>query len=883
MILAVYRDTFSFSPQVMRLPEGETLAAMRARMVSLPEDFDRYGVICINGHPAPRDLWGMIRPKPEAVTEVTFHMPAQGGGGGGKKNIFATIASIALMVVSGGIAGGAILGNLTGVAAAGGATFASLALAAGVSLAGSLLLSSLVPPPSIDTAKGKSVQNPGAASADGNTLAPNGPIPRVVGERKVYPPLAAEPFTYFEGPDEIVEAAYILAGPHRLTDVRLGAAALEGMVDIEYEISEGWPGSPLITLIQRQSRTDTPQAELRGHIVNADDGRSIDAASGDEESAMPQLQVLATRDKPDEHQLQIVFSSGIHKNGSETDKLRVPMRLRLRNVESGDWVNLPELHFQAATLRQLRATIRLVWSSSSSKSASATSEGWVEARITSPGQSVAPINGDWAADAYFRQGGTGTGYLSQSNVSSSQVENVSIDRYSATFWLDPAEFPRGRYEIEIVRGAAFLNDKYTPSSYEYDGSVWDLFGRRGDPGQIVMSRNQVMDTVYVVRSVSIWNDHPLPSRDLATIAVKARNRKIEQVSCLAGGYVLDWDGEGWQEWTITDNPAPHLRDIWTGAENLDPVPLDMIDDQGLADWRQHCIDQGYTCNALIEDQSIDDAARIVASCGYAKPIMADIWTVAVDRDRSAEPPVQLFTPRNMRNFQYTKAFARAPDGFRVNFRDASRNYDPHQISVFRPGSSDDNGRMEQITLEGIVWEADAIRRAEYDQMQAQLRSTFYSWEAAAESILCRRGDLIAVQHDMLTEWAGAGRVVEIITDGSGDIVALRLDVPVTVASYPFLDEVPNLATEPNLALLGRRTGAAIGSGGSVAVHPVDSGSGNLIEFDPPIDPADIDIGDLVAVGSLGQETLRLLVFGVTPRPNFEATITAVDEAQELWQ
>lgn len=880
MILAVYRDTFSFSPQVMRLPEGETLAAMRARMVALPEDFDAAGVICINGHPVPRDLWGMIRPKPETVTEVTFHLAAQGGGDGGK-NIFATIASIALMVVSGGIASGAILGGLTGAAAAGGATFASLALAAGVSLAGSLLLSALVPPPSIDSTKNRNIQNPGAASAEGNMLEPNGPIPRVVGERKVYPPFASEPFTYFSGPDEVVEAAYILAGPHRIEDIRIGAASIEGAQDIEYEVREGWPGDDLITLIRRQSRTEPVQAELRGHIVSDEDGRTISTVTGDTGSAAPMAQVVATRERPNEHQLQVIFSQGLHRNGSETAFLRVPLRLRMRPV-GGAWFNLPELHFQGATLRQLRATIRLVWTDDAAATPSAaTNEGWVEARKAAPGQTVAPASADFAADPYF--GTSGPDYMNAANLETTGLLHVELDRYTATILLDEAVFPRGRYEIEAQRGAAFLASNYAPAAYTYSGVVWNFWGWQGTPGQIVMSRDQVLDTLYILRSVSIWDETPLPSRDLAVIAVRARNRAVERVSCVAGGWVRDWDGTGWNNWTVTDNPAPHLRDIWTGAENLDPVPLDMIDDQGLADWRQHCIDQGYTCNALIEDQSIDDAARIVASCGYAKPIMSDIWTVAVDRDRSAEPPVQLFTPRNMRNFQYTKAFARVPDGFRVNFRDASRDYDSHQISVFRPGSSDDNGRMEQVTLEGIVTEADAIRRAEYDQMQAQLRSTFYSWEAAAESILCRRGDLIAVQHDMLTEWAGAGRVVEIITDGSGDIVGLRLDVPVEVASYPFLDQVPNLATEPNLALLGRRSGAAIGSGGAVAVYPIDSGSGGLIEFDPPIDPADIEIGDMVAVGSLGQETLRLLVFGVTPRPNFEATITAVDEAQELWQ
>lgn len=879
MILAVYREPFGFTPQVRHLPEGETLAAMRARMPGLPQEFDRQGVICLNGQPVPRDLWAVVRPKAATVTEVTFHLPPQGGGDDGGKSIFATIASIGLMVVSGGIANGAFLGGLTGASAATGATVASLALAAGVSLVGSLLLSALIPPPSIDT-KGKSIQNPGAASAEGNVLEPNGPIPRVVGERKVYPPLASEPFTYFDGPDELVEAAYVLAGPHRIDDIRLGAALVSDAMDVEYEVREGWVGEPLITMLRRQSRTEAVQSELRGHIVSDDDGRTISTVTGDTATSMPQVQVVATRDAPDEHQLQVIFAQGLHKNGSETDKMRVPLRLRLRPV-GGTWVNLPELHFQAANIRQLRGTIRLVWTDDPSTTpAAATGEGWVEARKASPGQAVAPASDDWAADSYFST--SGDDYMAAGNLGTAGLQHIALDRYTATILLDTAVFPPGRYEIDMQRGAAFLAANYSASAYTYSSVIWNFWGVQGTPGKIVMSRDQVMDTLHLLRSVSIWNHHPLPSRDLAVIAIRARNRAVDSVSCIAGGWVRDWDGSGWNDWTVTDNPAPHLRDIWVGAENLDPVPLDLIDDPTLVWWRQHCVDMGYTCNALIEDQTLEDAARIVAACGYAKTITSDIWSVAVDRDRSADAPMQMFTPRNMSGFQWTKGFARVPDGFRVNFRDATRDYDSHQISVFRPGSSDDNGRMEQVTLEGVVHQADAIRRAEYDQMQAQLRSTFYSWDCAAESILCRRGDLIAVQHDMLTEWAGAARVTRVVTDGGGDVVAVHLDTPVPVGGYPFLDAVPNLADEDNLALLGLRSGVAIRRGAEVAIYPVDDGIDAVLEFDPPLDPDSVEIGDLVAVGPLGRETLRLIFFGITPRPNFEATVTAVDEAPQLW-
>ena len=877
-ILAVYREPFSFSPQVRHLPDGSTLAEMRNLMPGLPDDFDARGVICLNGQPVPQAAWPLIRPKP-TVTEVTFHYRLQGGGEGGK-NVLAVVASIGLTLISGGIASGQLLGGLTGAAAAGHATVASLALAAGVSLAGSLLLSALIPPPSIQSGPKKD-DDPGAASARGNVLSPNAAIPRVVGERKVYPPLAMEPLTYFDGPDEVVEAAYILSGPHRIRDIRIGAAPIEDMTGVDYETREGWPGDAPITLLRRQSRTEAMQSELRGHIVSSEDNRTLENVQGDLISSLPQAQVLATRQAPDEHQIQIAFAQGL---GSTTDtdrRLRVPMRLRIRPVGEVEWINLPELHFQASRLGQIRATIRLTWSDFDQSPDAAIGEGWVEARRASAGQTAAPASSAWIAHSHFGFG-TGQTWLSASNLQTSTVQNVTMSRYTATIFLDPSIFAQGRYEVEIVRGAAFDAGNYQPSGYTYDGSVWDLFGVRGTPGQIVMSRENIVDTLYILRSVSIWNEHPLPSRDVAVVAVRARNRQLDDLSCVAGGWVRDWGGVRWGIWRVTDNPAPHLRDIYAGAENLDPVPDDLIDNAALVAWRQHCIDMGYTCNALIEDQSVDDAARIVASCGYAKPYMSDVWGVIWDRDRSAEAPMQIFTPRNMSGFQWTKAFARVPDGFRVNFPDRSRDYDQHQISVFRPGSSDDNGRMEQITYEGIVDEAEAIRHAEYDQMQAQIRSTFYSWDCAAESILCRRGDLIGLQHDMLTEHAGSARIRGIETNGAGLVTSIWLDSTLPVISYHFMDQSPNLAAEENLALLGMRTGIAISRASGVTVHPVSGSDGVRLDFSPPISAAGIAEGALVVAGPLGQEYRRLIVFGVTPRPNYEATVTAVPEAPQLW-
>ena len=395
MQLAVYREFGSLAaPQVRYLPEGLTLGELRAQMTCLPHDFDARGTICINGRPVYRRAWGSIRPRAQhngVPVEITFHaLPMGGGKEGGGKNILALIAGIALTAITGFIAGGGLATKLGFSAKLFGAgTVGATLAAAGVSLIGSLLLSALVPPPGIPT--GKTINNPGGASAEGNVLEPTGPTPRVLGSGKVFPPLACEPLTYFDGPDEVVEAIYVLNGPHEITDIRIGAAAIDGLTNVEYETREGWPGDLPIQMVRRQARTEPLQSELRGHAVSASDGFTLESPTGDFSAALPQPITVATRDAPDEHWLHLIFPGGINRNASDTEQVRVPLRLRLRQVGSSTWINLPELHFRAATPRQLRASVKLVWTADASSSpGAAVTEGWVEARIFAPGPKPKP-------------------------------------------------------------------------------------------------------------------------------------------------------------------------------------------------------------------------------------------------------------------------------------------------------------------------------------------------------------------------------------------------------------------------------------------------------------------------------------------------------------
>ena len=243
--------------------------------------------------------------------------------------------------------------------------------------------------------------------------------------------------------------------------------------------------------------------------------------------------------------------------------------------------------------------------------------------------------------------------------------------------------------------------------------------------------------------------------------------------------------------------------------------------------------------------------------------------------------MQIFTPRNTRNFQWTKAFARLPDGLRINFRDSSRDYDSHQITVFRPGVSNDSARLEQVTLEGLTQENEIIARGVYDLETLEQRSIFYTLEAPAEAIICRRGDLVGVQHDALEIYSGSARVIDLTLDGSGNITALKLDgtVPVRNAATDVLGSTDILA-EPDILALGQKTGAMIRRAGSITIHTLGGSTGDTdtLTFASAISPIGIGIGTLVSVGPLSSEVKRLIVKDIDPGEDLTATIVMVDEA-----
>ena len=1027
-----------FSKPTLRFAvEGKTIYAMLMDMRDqLPPGFARDGVVMINDQIVPRKMWRFVRPRVRHDCEIIVHVMIrlQGGGGGqggGQKNTLATVAMIAVLVaatvVSAGALGPAGLG-LLGAGFASGTIGASL-LGAAIGIGGSLAISALTPPPSTEAVAAPKPGVPALstqASLNGNVLSPGAPIPRVLGTHKIYPPFAAQPLIDVVEGDEVIEANYVLAGPHKIEDVRLNDIPLADIQDTEIETFEGWDSDTAPTLITRYGKTENVGIQFSESIIsdtNTNDYKDqVDPTNSFSESHLLRTPGI----DGEEFWITISAPSGFSDLQTLAAPISVPVRITIRpvGVAGADWINLPEIHFTHFKAESFSKIVKLHWTTAPTLTAPPTSKAPVvaytrvpmrnEGTNTNYGNDVAPREGTGPAGAstvtgtvthgffsanFFGSGGLARtfnrieiwpddtqGFANQDNITfeavyslngasvvdprtdgtviasqiitnattrttpiifdfapienvemiwyrqfltaggtvvhrvaevqfygptdshpgdhyswrahshfitnqnefdsymnaadfaTTNVRNIQLSNDSVDVYLDPATFPVGVYDVKVLRGnpvrfANFDQNQYivvTGTSGVQDNILTDFFGyvlrnAGGFKFSVLRDSAQFSAKMAINRISSVWNIPAVQTKGLAQVLIKTK-RNGDSLSVIASGYVQKWNGaDSFSDWGISSKPADHYFDVLTGTLNANPLPLALVNVASLVEWRSY----PYECNMVVEGRSAFEVLNLLGGCGYARPWQSETWGVTIDHDRSRDTPVQMFSPRNMRNFKWAKAFPRLPDGFRVRFDDREQNYKEREIIILRPGAVD-NGKYEDIRYEGLVTEQESTKRGLFDLRQAQLRPISYTGEVALEHIVATRGELVGVAYDVLSKLFGFSRVKS-VTTSAGNVTALVLDGSVT------LD--PALAAQWGVAI---RCNDGTQTVKEIVVPGVATDTFTLTFTTPFPDPGNIVEDCLVNIGELGQEQRPLVVFGVTPQAGLTGEIAFVDVANELF-
>lgn len=496
--------------------------------------------------------------------------------------------------------------------------------------------------------------------------------------------------------------------------------------------------------------------------------------------------------------------------------------------------------------------------------------------------------------------------MRDTTIGTTVVRNTALYEDRAEFYLDPVTFPQGDYEIEIMRGAVVDQAGFTEATYINNDDtqvVADLFKWRWNGGanvyEVPRDMNNVQYQMQRVRLVRIWNEHPLlnaPGK-LSLIALKVKDRQVQQISCIAQKYVPDWDGSIWTGNVLTNNPAPHAVDALIGELNADAAESDLIDNASFVAWRTQCVTDDREINAVIEGQSAETVSQLAAGAGYARIGKSETFRAIIDKDRSAEAPVQIFSSRNSNGYQYRVDYPRRPSGFRVVFNDIDQNYNENEIIVMDP-DGDQGAIFEEARYDALVTLADVTERALFDMKQSRLRGVLHSFDANGQSIKCVNGDLIGLNNPVLRRQFGAGYIQRIIySSPATHIIGLELDGTVPINGddglflMPYTDDDAFIDESIADGLWGPLSiGACVrlkNGGGWLTAEIVTNELVTIsrtITFTTPQLATNVDVGGLVTVGELGEEYLRLILREMVPKaaPSYPATLIAFDEAQELW-
>lgn len=440
-------------------------------------------------------------------------------------------------------------------------------------------------------------------------------------------------------------------------------------------------------------------------------------------------------------------------------------------------------------------------------------------------------SGVWV-NATTASGLTSTNGLAVSGSSFSVTSQVRKTLRCGIRWKVTA----GQYDVRVTRGAS-----------SFPGAI-----DNGKVGGCAWS---------VLRSLAYQNPSTTGTLKLA-VRIRATdqlNGVVQNLSVLAAQKIPTWSPttQTWGTAVASQNPAWVYAWLMTRCPAVKRRLADTrLDLDGISDWADECTAKGLVVSYMMDSsRAFVDVLKDTLAAGRATFGMINGKYGAI-RDLAQSVPVQMFTPANSSGFQYVRAFSDLPHALRVKFTNPEANYQQDERLAYADGYTEATAtRFEELDLRMVTDPGAAWKLGRYHLAVAYNRPSIYTLQVDIEHMVCERGDLVRVAHD-ITEWGDAwGRISNV----SGSTV--QLDGPV------------DLAAGETYKLQVRR------EDGSQASFTVSTPAGNgYTVLTLATTPLATDDGCLFVLGTVAHGTADLIVKNVEPGDDLSAKLTLVDAA-----
>ena len=332
----------------------------------------------------------------------------------------------------------------------------------------------------------------------------------------------------------------------------------------------------------------------------------------------------------------------------------------------------------------------------------------------------------------------------------------------------------------------------------------------------------------------------------------------------------------------TVNPADHIRYLLTSRHALiNPYTESKIDEASLAKFADYCIDTDYQFSLVCDSEaSAWNRLTAVASAGRGAITTDNDGLFGVMIDNADKTVTQMFTPRNSWGFSIERAFYTLPHALRISFYDEKDNYKQKEGFVYADGYNKDNATdIVEWSMTGKTRWEDNYRMGRYYLASIKLRPVTVTLSTDWEWMMCRRGDVVGVSHDVLMNTFGTARVTALIyrdENGAPYYVTHEDDMPPMDVALPVGVRLDDTVIFSENAIYGIAIRSKTGAVLTYRINHVQNAETADLIFTYGITAAQCPyIGALASVSTLGNETSKYLVAAISVSDNNSAELTLV--------
>lgn len=677
--------------------------------------------------------------------------PVPAGGGG--KQILAVVAMIAVAVFAPGIAlaMNGVGGLATAGAVAGTLSTTGMMVAAGITMAGGLLVNALFAPPKPTTSAGNVDSSYGVDGAK-NTSLESIPVPVCYGKFRTAGNVLGL-YTETDASDSQTLYMLISAGEGpiaSLSDIEINENPIADYKDVEVQTRLG-------------STTQAPIPWFQNNVVPHNKNQKLTS----------DWFTMTTDSVVDKVRLDFVAPSGLCEmsiKDGKTGNYTVELEVEYRKVGDPIWSGLP-LVTEIVGWKEATGNFAAgqLFDSASGRPYNVSEDGVIEyldvkpsAWVDGSGQPITDkmqleyLNSTTPVPVTDNNGvrlsARVPSYLTAISLTAAKRSAVRRSFYTGT--LMPAH-----YEMRVRRK--------TPKTTK-DNVIDDVY--LSDVNEITLDTMTYPHTALVALKIRMTDQ----LSGVPNVTFMNGGRLIDVFGVPANGSKAQWYPEA------SSNPAWIVRDILTHRRYGAGMSDTRLDFQSFLEFARYCDAEELTFNGPVESEmNVWDATQLVLRTGHSQLVPSGTrYAVVTEKPAS---PVMMFSVANMIEGTYKETWLNLTDRANeidVTFFDKTDKYKSRTVKVYDPAvlKSGVPQQSSAITLYGVVDYERAYKEA---QLQLNLNRHILrtiEFGAPLEAIACQVGDLVYVQHDM-TEWAVSGR-----TESGSTTSVLKLDRPVTMAS-----------------------------------------------------------------------------------------------------